>query len=111
MGYAMWFGLVLYFFSIFGSSFATQVSTRQVILAAKNSTNLVMNFSQVWQLIMLQGVLFGIAGGLLYVPVIKLLPEWFSERRGLAGGIIFAGGGVGGTCFSVALLQRPETNV
>ncbi|KAI1788981.1 MFS general substrate transporter [Ganoderma leucocontextum] len=81
MGYAMWFGLVLYFFSIFGSSFATQV----------------------WQLIMLQGVLFGISGGLLYVPVIKLLPEWFSERRGLAGGIIFAGGGVGGFVFPFAL--------
>lgn len=49
-----------------------------------------------WQLILLQGVLFGISGGLLYVPVIKLLPEWFNQRRGLAGGIIFAGGGVGG---------------
>ena len=54
---------------------------------------------KVWQLILLQGVLFGISGGLLYVPVIKLLPEWFSARRGLAGGIIFAGGGVGGKTF------------
>lgn len=54
---------------------------------------------QVWQLIPLQGVGFGIGGGLLYVPVIKLLSEWFSERRGLAGGIIFAGGGVGGEHF------------
>ncbi|KAI0676946.1 MFS general substrate transporter [Trametes maxima] len=71
----MWGGLALYFLSIFCSSFATQV----------------------WQLILLQGVGFGISGGLLYVPVIKLLSEWFSERRGLAGGIIFAGGGVGGT--------------
>ena len=30
------------------------------------------------------------------MPVMKLLPEWFSERRGLAGGIIYAGTGVGG---------------
>ncbi|TBU44775.1 MFS general substrate transporter [Dichomitus squalens] len=81
MGYAMWFGLALYFLSIFCSSFANQV----------------------WQLIMLQGVLFGISGGLLYVPVIKLLPEWFSARRGLAGGIIFAGGGVGGFVFPYIL--------
>ncbi|EIW61883.1 MFS general substrate transporter [Trametes versicolor FP-101664 SS1] len=77
----MWGGLALSSVSIFCCSFATEV----------------------WQLILLQGVGFGIGGGLLYVPVIKLLSEWFSERRGLAGGIIFAGGGVGGFVFPFAL--------
>ncbi|KAI0824623.1 MFS general substrate transporter [Trametes gibbosa] len=81
MKVGMWGGLALYFISIFCCSFATQV----------------------WQLILLQGVGFGVSGGLLYVPVIKLLSEWFSERRGLAGGIIFAGGGVGGFVFPFAL--------
>ena len=52
---------------------------------------------QVWQLILLQGVGVGIGGGALYMPVIRLLPEWFSRRRGLAGGIIFSGTGVGGS--------------
>lgn len=33
---------------------------------------------------------------MLYMPVINLLSEWFVQRRGLAGGIIFAGSGVGG---------------
>ncbi|KAI0773965.1 MFS general substrate transporter [Fomes fomentarius] len=87
MNCGMWGGLALYFISIFCSSFATQV----------------------WQLILLQGVVFGISGGLLYVPVIKLLPEWFNQRRGLAGGIIFAGGGVGGFVFPfilTALLEK-----
>ncbi|KAI0694845.1 MFS general substrate transporter [Earliella scabrosa] len=74
---SMWFGLVLYFVSLFASSFATQV----------------------WQLILLQGVGVGVGGGMLYMPVFKLLPEWFSERRGLAGGIIFSGNGVGGFVF------------
>ncbi|CAL1714316.1 unnamed protein product [Somion occarium] len=45
------------------------------------------------------GVGFGIGGGMLYMPVINLLSEWFIERRGLAGGIIFAGSGVGGFAF------------
>ncbi|CDO72173.1 hypothetical protein BN946_scf184970.g25 [Trametes cinnabarina] len=83
----MWSGLVLYFAALFCSSFATEV----------------------WQLILLQGVGVGVGGGLLYMPVIKLLPEWFSERRGLAGGIIFAGTGLGGFAFPFilnALLDR-----
>ncbi|RPD56103.1 MFS general substrate transporter [Lentinus tigrinus ALCF2SS1-7] len=78
---AMWFGLVLYFASLFFSSFATEV----------------------WQLMLLQGVGVGIGGGILYMPVIRLLPEWFSERRGLAGGIIFSGTGVGGFAFPFLL--------
>ncbi|KAI0351391.1 MFS general substrate transporter [Trametes cingulata] len=81
MRMGMWLGLLLYFVSLFLSSFATEV----------------------WQLILLQGVGSGIGGGLTYMPVIKLLPEWFSERRGLAGGIIFAGTGVGGFVFPFVL--------
>ncbi|KAI0686604.1 MFS general substrate transporter [Earliella scabrosa] len=77
----MWFGLLLYFASLFASSFATKT----------------------WQLILLQGVGVGVGGGILYMPVFKLLPEWFSERRGLAGGIIFSGTGVGGFIFPFML--------
>ncbi|KDQ61480.1 hypothetical protein JAAARDRAFT_66589 [Jaapia argillacea MUCL 33604] len=83
---SMWLGLALCAVCLVVSSFATKV----------------------WQLIMLQGVFFGIGGGLLYVPVIIWLPEWFSERRGLAGSFIFGGSGIGGFAFPLlmnALLQ------
>lgn len=49
---------------------------------------------------LLQGVHFGIAGGVLYFPILKMLPQWFVRRRGLATGIIFAGPGIGGTIAS-----------
>ncbi|KAI1798150.1 MFS general substrate transporter [Ganoderma leucocontextum] len=78
---AMWCALVLYFACLFCSSFATQV----------------------WQLILLQGVGLGFSGGIMYLPTMILLPQWFSERRGLAGGIIFAGTGVGGFVFPLML--------
>nr|VWP01489.1 Cytochrome P450 monooxygenase CYP52X1 [Ganoderma boninense] len=62
-----------------------------------------ISIAAVSHLILLQGVLFGISGGMLYVPIVRLIPEWFSERRGLAGGIIFAGGGFGGFVFPFLL--------
>ncbi|PIL35224.1 hypothetical protein GSI_03014 [Ganoderma sinense ZZ0214-1] len=65
---SMWGGLIVRYLSLFASSFATRV----------------------WQLILLQ-VGVGIGGGVMYMPIIYLLPQWFSERRGLAGGIIFWG--------------------
>jgi len=43
------------------------------------------------------------------MPVIGYLAEWFVEKRGLAGGIIFAGTGIGGFVFPFivnALLDR-----
>ncbi|KAH7877121.1 major facilitator superfamily domain-containing protein [Lentinula edodes] len=59
--------------------------------------------SQVWQLIVLQGIIFGLAAGVLYAPIIMWLSEWFVRRRGLAGGIIFGGAGVGGFVFPLAI--------
>ncbi|CEQ40786.1 SPOSA6832_02419, partial [Sporobolomyces salmonicolor] len=54
---------------------------------------------QVWQLILLQGVLGGMSGAVLYAPVLLWMQGWFLERRGLASGIIFSGTGIGGFAF------------
>ncbi|KAH7335031.1 major facilitator superfamily domain-containing protein [Rhizoctonia solani] len=59
--------------------------------------------TQVWQLILLQGVCFGVGGGGLYAPVIVYLPEWFSARKGLAAAIVFGGAGTGGALYPLAL--------
>lgn len=59
--------------------------------------------TQVWQLILLQGVCFGIGGGGLYAPVIVYLSEWFSVRKGLAAAIIFGGAGAGGTLYPIVV--------
>ncbi|KAH9951120.1 MFS general substrate transporter [Amylocystis lapponica] len=78
---SMWSGLVLSCLSFLLSSFVQKA----------------------WQLILLQGVGVGLGGGLLYFPVVSLLSQWFVRRRGLAGGIIFAGSGVGGFVFPFIL--------
>ncbi|CAK5266008.1 unnamed protein product [Mycena citricolor] len=70
-------------------------------LAACVGALLVSSFAtKVWQLILLQGVLYGVAGG---------LNEWFVERRAFAASIIFGGSGLGGALFPVVtnyVLQR-----
>ncbi|BGP47568.1 hypothetical protein JCM10450v2_003431 [Rhodotorula kratochvilovae] len=55
--------------------------------------------TDVWQLILLQGVLGGTSGAILYTPVFLWVNEWFIVRRGLAWGIIQAGTGTGGFVF------------
>ena len=63
---------------------------------------------QVWHLILLQGIAFGIGGGFLYYPILMLLSQWFVRRRGLAAGIIFAGSGLGGELTVLRMLLRPR---
>ena len=59
--------------------------------------------TKVWHLILLQGVVFGLSAGILYAPIVMWLSDWFVARRGLAGGIIFGGSGVGGFVFPLAM--------
>ncbi|BGP35981.1 hypothetical protein JCM10296v2_007833 [Rhodotorula toruloides] len=55
--------------------------------------------TKVWHLILLQGVVLGLSGAVLYAPVLLWLNSWFHMRRGLASGIVFAGTGIGGLVF------------
>lgn len=59
--------------------------------------------STVWQLILLQGVLCGISGSVLYAPVLLWLNGWFVTKRGMAAGVVFSGTGGGATIFPFAI--------
>ncbi|KAI0788868.1 major facilitator superfamily domain-containing protein [Abortiporus biennis] len=101
----MWSGLALTSLSLALSSFVSQVRIKELYIFFAS-----LKFpAQVPLLILFQGVGIGIGGGLLYWPIISLVSDWFVERRGLAGGIIFAGSGAGGFLFPLianALLDR-----
>lgn len=62
-----WLGLPIMAAALVGTSFA-------------NSVN---------DLILTQGVLFGIGGSIVYFPVLVFLDEWFIERKGFAFGIMW----------------------
>lgn len=55
------------------------------------------------QLIVTQGILYGIGGAVTYCPCIILLDEWFVRRKGLAFGIMWAGTALGGVVILLLL--------
>ncbi|KDR73320.1 hypothetical protein GALMADRAFT_125448 [Galerina marginata CBS 339.88] len=87
---AMYVSLFVCVVSLLLSSFATGQFLNS------NRLNRSDHFYKLWQLVALQGVMFGLAAGVIYTPVVLWLSEWFVERRGLAGGLIFGGAGIGG---------------
>ncbi|KZL77661.1 MFS monocarboxylate transporter [Colletotrichum tofieldiae] len=65
--YMMWSGMVLVAASSLGAAFSTSAV----------------------QVIMTQGLMYGLSSGLLFAPCLTFVDEWFSRRRGLANGIFF----------------------
>lgn len=58
--------------------------------------------TEMWHLFLSQGVLFGIGMGLMFVPSVSVVPQWFTTRRSLANGISACGSGLGGLIYSFA---------
>ncbi|KAI1177169.1 major facilitator superfamily domain-containing protein [Nemania sp. FL0916] len=54
-------------------------------------------------LIITQGILYGLGGGITYCPCIVYLGEWFVKRKGLAYGIMWSGTGLAGVIFPLLL--------
>lgn len=58
-----------------------------------------------WHLVVSQGVLTGLGGGILFTPSLGLVATWFSRRRGLALGIVTTGNSTGGLLYPVIVRE------
>ncbi|KAI8334160.1 major facilitator superfamily domain-containing protein [Choanephora cucurbitarum] len=56
--------------------------------------------TELWQVYLSQGVLFGIGSAFVFSPSVTLPSQWFTSKRGLATGIAVSGSGVGGVCLA-----------
>ncbi|KAI0538152.1 major facilitator superfamily domain-containing protein [Xylaria digitata] len=54
-------------------------------------------------LIISQGIVYGLGGGIAYCPCIVYLNEWFVKRKGLAYGIMWSGTGIAGVILPLLL--------
>ncbi|KAI9702965.1 MAG: hypothetical protein M1836_008179 [Candelina mexicana] len=61
--------------------------------------------SSYWQLLLAQGLTVGLGSGLLFLPSIAVLPQYFERRRALATGIGSSGSAIGGICFPILFNQ------
>ncbi|KAF9328386.1 hypothetical protein BG006_008405 [Podila minutissima] len=55
--------------------------------------------TELWQVYLTQGVMFGIGASLLNLACTAVPPLWYNKNRGLAMGICFCGAGIGGLAF------------
>ncbi|KAF9071441.1 major facilitator superfamily domain-containing protein [Rhodocollybia butyracea] len=62
--------------------------------------------TKIWHLIITQGIMYSLGGSLLYFPTTTYIFEWFSQKRGIASGVIYSGTSVGGvvTPFIIEIL-------
>ncbi|KAF9365700.1 hypothetical protein BGX34_008850 [Mortierella sp. NVP85] len=56
--------------------------------------------TEVWQLYLTQGILYGVGASLTYFAGLSLPAQWFTSNRGLVIGIAISGGGIGGLWMS-----------
>lgn len=62
-----------------------------------------------WQTLLAQGILVGIGSGLLWVPSVAILPQYFTTRKALASGLAAAGSSVGGIIYPIVFRRLQQT--
>lgn len=58
-----------------------------------------------WQLLLTQGVLTGLGGGIFFTPTSSLLATYFDKRRAVAMGIASSGNSIGGVVYPLLVRE------
>lgn len=58
-----------------------------------------------WQLILAQAVTSGLGTGLLYIPALAIIPQYFYHKKALALGVVVSGSSFGGVVYSIIFTQ------
>ncbi|KAF2872231.1 major facilitator superfamily domain-containing protein [Massariosphaeria phaeospora] len=61
--------------------------------------------SAYWQVVLAQGVVVGVGAGVLFVPCVAILPQYFSTQLGTALGVAAAGSALGGVIYPIVLFR------
>ena len=98
----------------FAAAFMNRFGVRRVVVFALSLIAVALTFSlwmtEIWQLILLWGVVVGIGTGLMAMVLgATVAVRWFSERRGLVMGLLAASSASGQLVFLPLLARLTET--
>lgn len=98
----------------FAAAFMNRFGVRRVVVFALSLIAVALTFSlwmtEIWQLILLWGVVVGIGTGLMAMVLgATVAVRWFSERRGLVMGLLAASSASGQLVFLPLLARLAET--
>ncbi|KAI1344478.1 MFS general substrate transporter [Xylariaceae sp. FL0016] len=65
--------------------------------------------TEYWQLMLTQGIVTGIGGGIFFTPSLALVATYFEKRRGLAIGLATTGNSAGGMIYPVVVRELIPT--
>lgn len=73
-----------------------------LVVAGMIATSLCTKY---WQLLLAQAICIGLGIGLLYIPSVAVVPQYFRRRKALAMGLVAAGSSCGGIINSIVFTQ------
>ncbi|KAL8733574.1 MAG: hypothetical protein Q9166_001982 [cf. Caloplaca sp. 2 TL-2023] len=106
-----WIGSLQAFFLFLGGVLSGPLTDRHGIKAILTPSSACLVFSvmmvslstRYYQFILAQGVLFGLACGMIFTPAVSIVGQYFITKRAFAMGVVVSGASVGGIVFPIAL--------
>jgi MFS family permease len=87
-------------FAPVATAWTKRFSPRRVIFLGATlffTASMLASYSvHIWQFLLTQGFLLGLATCFSYLPAATIAPTWYTKHRGVAMGIILSGTGIGG---------------
>ncbi|KAF2497978.1 MFS general substrate transporter [Lophium mytilinum] len=107
-------GLLTVFAFMFTPYLENRAGIRRILVVGNAMFSLGLGLAaastRYWQVVLTQGLIGGIGSGLVQMPLIMLVPEYFSNRPGKAMGAVTCAGSLGGLTYT-PLIQLMLENI
>jgi len=93
--FMLWHSIIYLFAGRLNDRYGPRLTSAICIISLSIGYALMSIISAPWQLYIFYGIIIGTGGGFGVVPITSTVSRWFTEKRGMAIGIVLAGVGLG----------------